>query len=61
MLTCVYHPIDKMQVVEDDEAERLVASGCWFKTPALAKVYRNEVEHGIKTEAKKTKTKSKEY
>lgn len=50
MLTCVYHPIDKLRVVEEDEAERLKASGVWFDSPAKAKDYRNKVEQDIKNE-----------
>lgn len=50
MLTCVYHPIDSMRVVEDDEAERLKASGGWFDSPTKAKQYRLKVEDEIKQE-----------
>ena len=50
MLTCVYHPIDPMRVVEDDEAERLMASGVWFDSPLKAKEYRAKVETDIKNE-----------
>ena len=63
MLTCVYHPIDDMRVVEDDEGDRLKASGVWFDCPAKAKAYRNKVEVEIKNESKeelpKTKLKGK--
>jgi len=52
MLTCVYHPIDSMRVVEEDEAERLMASGGWFDSPAKAKQYRLKVEDEIKQEQK---------
>lgn len=59
MLACVYHPIDPMRVVEDDEAERLIASGVWFDSPLKAKEYRAKVESDIKNEsatpAKKTR------
>lgn len=50
MLTCVYHPIDPMRVVEDDEADLLKASGCWFDSPKTAKEYRNKVEKEIQEE-----------
>lgn len=59
MLTCVYHPIDEMRVVEDDEAELLLASGVWFDSPTKAKEYRNRVEDDIKNEAKVDKAKAK--
>lgn len=52
MLTCVYHPIDKYRVVEEDEAERLKASGVWFDSPTKAKAYRLKVEDEIKNESK---------
>lgn len=51
MLTCVYHPIDDYRVVEEDEAERLMASGVWFDSPAKAKEYRLKVEDEIKNES----------
>lgn len=51
MLTCVHHPIDAMRVVEEDEAERLRATGVWFDCPAKAKQYRMKVEQDIKDEA----------
>lgn len=55
MLTCVYHPIDDVRVVEDDEAERLKASGFWFDSPAKAKEYRLKVENEIKEESTEDK------
>jgi hypothetical protein len=60
MLTCVYHPIDDYRVVEDDEAERLKASGIWFDSPLKAKQYRMKVEDEIKNDSKsKGKTNEK--
>lgn len=59
MLTCVYHPIDEMRVVEADEAERLIASGVWFDCPAKAKRYREKVEEEIKQESEAEKPKTK--
>lgn len=59
MLTCVYHPIDAMRVVEEDEAERLRATGVWFDSPTDAKEYRIKVETDIKKEqADKAKAES---
>lgn len=52
MLTCVYHPVDGMIVVEDDEAEHLKKTGVWFDSPRLAKEYREKVEDEIKAESK---------
>jgi len=61
MLTCVYHPIDPMRVVEDDEGDRLKASGVWFDSPVKAREYRESLEAEIKSESelKKVKAKSK--
>lgn len=59
MLTCVYHPIDSYRVVEEDEAERLIASGVWFDSPLAAKQYREKVEQEIKNESKPKKAKAK--
>lgn len=52
MLTCVYHPIDPMRVVEEDEAQILLEKGFWFDCPTKAKQYRDKVEDGIKKESK---------
>lgn len=52
MLTCVYHPIDDFRVVEEDEAQRLMALGVWFDSPTKAKAYRLKVEEEIKEETK---------
>lgn len=62
MLTCVFHPIDAMRVVEEDEAETLRASGVWFDSPAEAKEYKAKVEADIKKEkaSKKAKDELKE-
>ena len=59
MLTCVYHPIDSMQIVEDDEADKLLSSGVWFDCPNKAKQYRLRVEEDIKQESKPNTVKSK--
>ena len=59
MLTCLYHPIDDFRVVEEDEAERLLASGVWFDSPKKAQAYRLKVEDEIKQESKVEKPKSK--
>lgn len=67
MLTCVYHPIDPVRVVEQDEAERMKATGVWFDCPAKARQYRAKVEEEIKQESKeaikppKTKAKGKNH
>lgn len=50
MLTCIFHPIDSMRVVEEDEAEKLMASGFWFDCPGKAQSYRNELEEDMKKE-----------
>lgn len=50
MVACIYHPIDGMVVVEDDEAHSMMASGVWFDSPLKAKAYREKVESEIKEE-----------
>ena len=52
MLNCVYHPIDSMRVVEDEERERLLASGFWYDSPDEARNAREKVEKQIKDEPK---------
>lgn len=67
MLKCVYHPIHRFQVVEDDEADKLIATGVWFDTPTKATLYREKVEDEIRQESKeaqkppKNKTKGKSH
>lgn len=58
MLTCVYHPIDDFRVVEQDEAEDLMATGVWFDSPAKAQAYRSKVEDDINKETKDAKAKA---
>jgi hypothetical protein len=55
MLTCVYHPIDSMRVVESEEADKLKATGCWFDCPAKARQYRQRVEDEINQESMEAK------
>lgn len=50
MLNCVYHPIDEMQVVDDVEYERLLATGVWFASPKTALEYRKKIESEVKDE-----------
>ena len=57
MLTCIYHPIDPMRVVESEEAEAMRATGFWFDCPNKAKQYRQNVVDGIKKESKEVQSK----
>jgi len=59
MLTCVFHPIDDMRVVDEKEAERLRASGVWFDSPKDAEAYRIRVETDIRKEKAENKAKDK--
>lgn len=52
MLNCVYHPIDDMRVVSDEERETLLASGFWFDSPLDARAYRDRVENEVEKKAK---------
>ena len=51
MLTCVYHPLDPVRVVEDEVAEKLKATGVWFDCPKKAKNYRDKVQLEVENEA----------
>lgn len=59
MLTCVFHPIDDMRVVEEDEAENLMASGVWFDCPVKAQEYRVKIETDIRKEKADKRAKDK--
>ena len=48
-----------MQVVEDDEKERLLASGAWFDHPNKAKNYKEELLKMDLSEPKVKKRKAK--
>jgi len=48
-----------MQVVEEDIAEKMLASGVWFDCPLKARQYRERVENEIKQESKVDKSKAK--
>lgn len=50
MLNCVYHPVEEMQVVDDAERDRLLATGVWFDHPNKAKAMREKIENDIKNE-----------
>lgn len=47
MLNCVYHPTEKMRVVEDEEYKQLLATGVWFAHPNEAKELREKYERKI--------------
>lgn len=50
MLNCVYHPIDAMRLVEEEERERLLASGFWFDSPLDALAKRRAIEQHVEEE-----------
>jgi hypothetical protein len=58
MLHCVYHAVDDMKVVEDDERNRLLATGYWFSCPKMAKEMRDKFEKRIIENEKPRKRKN---
>lgn len=50
MLTCLYHPLDDMIVVEEEDAQKYRDMGVWFDHPLLAKDYRKKLEKELKEE-----------
>jgi len=48
MLYCLYHPTLDMQVVDDEEREKLLETGVWFDHPLQAKQMRLNYEDQIK-------------
>ncbi len=53
MINCIYHPVFPMRVVEDDEYDKLLASGEWFKHPLEAKNMRKDYEEQIRRDTRK--------
>jgi hypothetical protein len=51
MLACVYHPLGTMRVVEDEEAEELIATGVWFNSPKTARESKEAIAKEIAQEA----------
>jgi hypothetical protein len=52
-LNCIYHPTLPMQVVEDDEKEKFMATGFWFDHPSKAKSMREDYERQIRRDERK--------
>ncbi len=52
MLHCVYHLSGEMEVVEDEDKERMIASGLWYDHP-------DKVKEIIEKERNKQKVESK--
>lgn len=44
MLCCVYHPVFKYRVVEEDVRDNLLKTGVWFNTPTEANQLREDYE-----------------
>jgi hypothetical protein len=59
MLHCIYHPIEKMRIVDNDEREKMLASGVWFDSPKDAEEMRKQNERIILNEPKHRKQKVK--
>lgn len=57
MLNCVYHPIDDMRVVDDEERAQLLASGFWFDSPGEAEEKRESYEQKLREQSKHSKPK----
>jgi len=53
MLCCVYHVNKEMRVVEQEEADKLVATGVWFNSPYEAKEVREKYERQIRRDKRK--------
>ena len=59
MLCCVYHPVEKFRVVEEDVRDKLLETGVWFNTPTEAKLLRKDYEERIRKGEKPRKQKAK--
>ena len=59
MLNCAYHFTGDMQVVDNDEYEKLLASGAWFDSPKKAEAYKDELNKMDFNEPKSKRRKAK--
>lgn len=50
MINCIYHPTYPMRVVDNEEYEKLLSTGNWFKNPNEAKEVREKYEKQIRRE-----------
>lgn len=50
MLNCVYHAVDAMRVVDEDERIKLLESGHWFDSPKEAQLAKQKYENEILAE-----------
>jgi hypothetical protein len=56
VINCIYHPVHGMRVVQQDEYERLLATGVWFAHPTEAKNMRKDYEKQIHDERNGTRS-----
>lgn len=50
MLNCVYHFNGDMQVVDNDEKDKMIATGAWFDHPSKARDYGEKLKQEINDE-----------
>jgi len=60
MLNCIYHPVNEMKVVEDEEYEDLLTTGVWFKHPTEAKAMREKYEQRLHNARRKGSSNSEQ-
>jgi hypothetical protein len=53
MLNCIYHPVEGMKVVEQEEYDDLIESGVWFDSPDKAKELRENYEEKLSSNAQR--------
>lgn len=60
--SCLYHPTDGMRVIEasqENEYERLLATGFWFDHPTKAKEMRTNYEEQIRRKPRERRVNGK--
>lgn len=53
MLNCIYHFTGDIQVVDNDDRDKMIATGAWFDHPNKAKAYRESLEKEMDREPPK--------
>lgn len=55
MISCIYHPNGQMRVVDNEEFERLLKTGEWFKHPKEAEQAKEKQNEKVSTKKRRSR------